>query len=106
MLATIAAERLLDGVALSVFLGIGLFGIHGVAYGGQLRIVALAFGAAGVLTLLFLSQRRLVDRALSAIESRFDTPAVGIALSKLRHFIDGLTPSFAPVGSLLSSGGP
>lgn len=96
VLATIAAERLLDGIALSLFLGIGLFGIHGVAYGGQLRVVALAFGAAGVLTLLFLSQRRLVDRVITEIESRVQAPAVGTALSKVRHFIDGLTPLFCP----------
>lgn len=96
VLATIASERLLDGVALSVFLVGGLFGIQGVAYASQLRLVALAFGFAGVLTVVFLSQRPLVNRVIAAIESRIKAPALEIGLSKVRHFIDGLTPLFCP----------
>lgn len=94
--ATIAAERLLDGVALSIFLGVGLLGIQGAAYASQLRVVALAFGAAGVLTLVFLSQRRLVERIITTIEAKVKEPAVQVGLSKVRHFIDGLTPLFCP----------
>jgi uncharacterized protein (TIRG00374 family) len=101
VLATIAAERLLDGVALSVLLGIGsitmgILGLHVAEYAHQLQYVGVAFAVVGILTVLLLSQRGLVDSLLLKCEGILAGSRFTVVLSKIRHFIEGLTPLLCP----------
>jgi len=94
VLATIVAERILDGLALSLLLTVASLSIHGATYTRQLQYVGFAFGGAALFIVLFLSQRQIIERLLNTLEAKISSRTVVLFVSKSRHFIDGLAPLF------------
>ena len=94
VLATIVAERVLDGLALSLLLSVASLSIHGATYTRQLQYVGFAFGGISLFLMLFLSQRQIVERLLDALEARTSSSSIALFAAKSRHFIDGLAPLF------------
>jgi len=94
VLATIVAERILDGLALSLLLSVASLSIHGATYTRQLQYVGFAFGGAALFIMLLLSQRQMIERLLNTLEAKISSRTVSLFAGKSRHFIDGLAPLF------------
>lgn len=100
VLATIASERLADGLTISLFfvLIIGFFGRGNLdpAIADNLMYVSYLFAAVAFGVILVLSMRDRVVGVLDTISSRLDRKASTYALSRVQIFIDGLSPLRKP----------
>lgn len=94
VLATIVAERILDGLALSMLLSIASITIHGARYTRELQYVGYGFCGLALGVVLFLSQRGFVECIFTFLEERCSARGIALFVSKGRHFIDGLGPLF------------
>lgn len=94
VLATILAERILDGLALSLLLSFASITIHGARYTLELQYVGYGFFALAIFVVLSLSQRGLVESVFTLLEEKFTARGIYLFVSKGRHFIDGLGPLF------------
>jgi len=96
VLATVASERLADGLTISLFfiLIIGFLGRGNLdpAIADNLMYVAYLFGAVAVGVIAVLSLRNQVVKILNNLASRLDRKSSTYALSRVQMFIDGLSP--------------
>ncbi|MFN8388893.1 MAG: flippase-like domain-containing protein [Bdellovibrionota bacterium] len=107
VLATIAGERLADGLMISVLFAT-LFSFqhsdHLSNRGQALSYVAFLFAAAAVGTLVVLSQRDRVFAILERIARIMPGHVSTYTLVRLRRFVDGLEPMFRPGPALKIAG--
>jgi uncharacterized protein (TIRG00374 family) len=100
VLATIASERLADGLTISLFfvLIIGFIGRGNLdpAIADNLMYVSYLFAAVAVGVILVLSLRDRVVRVLDAVSNRLGRRSSTYALSRIQVFIDGLSPLRKP----------
>jgi uncharacterized protein (TIRG00374 family) len=100
VLATIASERLADGLTISLFfvLIIGFLGRGSLDPGiaENLLYVSYFFAAAAAVVILVLSMRDTIINLIQRFSNRLDRKASTYALSRLQVFIDGLSPLRTP----------
>ncbi len=100
VLATIAGERLADGLTISALFGV-LYSLnpvqHPTAKGAAMYSVALLFALAGVGTLIVLVFREAIFTGLGRLGKIMPGHISGYTLTRLRRFVDGLAPMFRPV---------
>ncbi|HMO16534.1 MAG TPA: lysylphosphatidylglycerol synthase transmembrane domain-containing protein [Oligoflexia bacterium] len=96
VLATVAAERLADGLTISLFFGIFYYlagnrieGARGISY------VALLFLGASLATVLMLLIRGFIFRILEGVDRRLEISALSYILTRIKRFIKGLEPLFS-----------
>ena len=96
VLATIASERLVDGVTISLMFIAASYFIHDYQYAQELRYVALVFiGAlAGVGCVLLLREKLFAFG--NKLDERLNHRASSYTLEKAQVFINGLLPLFSP----------
>lgn len=94
VLATVASERLLDGLALSLFFVVFSVGIGGEQISHELLYVAYFFAvaAAGVGVLIYF--RESIFLIIEKLNNRLGHKAADFTLKRIKVFIDGLTPMF------------
>jgi glycosyltransferase 2 family protein len=97
VLATIAAERLADGVTISLIFGVlyyfsghKLEGARGISY------VALFFLFASICTILLLLARKRIFVFLENLDRSLDKSVFSYVLIRIQRFITGLEPLFKP----------
>lgn len=95
VLATIAAERLADGVTISLFFYILYYysshsfeGARGISY------VALLFFLVSILTVLVLFIRASIFKLLQKVDNYLNKPYFSYVLIRVQRFISGLEPLF------------
>ncbi|MCC6953354.1 MAG: flippase-like domain-containing protein [Deltaproteobacteria bacterium] len=99
VLATIAGERLADGVMISaIFSLLYIFASTEAERreGAGVMYVSLLFGFVAVCVVIFMSQRALVFGVLHRIAARFPGRTASYALPRLERFVEGLQPMFQP----------
>lgn len=100
VLATIAGERLADGLMISALFGV-LYSLdpvqHATAKGSAMLSVAFFFAAAGVGTVVVLIFRDRLFALLERLGKIMPGHLSGYTISRLRRFVDGLAPMFRPV---------
>lgn len=97
VLATIAGERLADGVTISAIFAIFFYlGSTAAerAEGQVVLLVALFFGVAALITLFIISRRRWVHAVFDLLHDKFSSPAIRYAIVKAKRFFQGLEPMF------------
>jgi uncharacterized protein (TIRG00374 family) len=97
VLATIAAERLADGVAISMIFGVFYY-ISGHKLDGARSIsyVALLFLMASFFTVILLLSRKKIFAFLESLDGRINKKAFSYVLIRIQRFITGLEPLFKP----------
>lgn len=95
VLATIASERLADGLMLSLMFIAFAIGIGDQAYSKNLLYVALLFGAVAIGVIVVLLLRTHVFALAEKLHTRFDNKASEYSLDRLKVFVNGLAPLFA-----------
>lgn len=100
VLATVASERLADGLTISLFF-VAIIGFIGrgsldPAIAENLLIVSYLFAAIGVGVVLVLSMKDLIVSLLERFSARLNRKSSSYALSRVQIFIDGLSPLRAP----------
>jgi uncharacterized protein (TIRG00374 family) len=100
VLATIASERLTDGLSISLMFVviIGCFGRGHLdsTYANNLMYVAYLFAFVGFMVVVTLLFRKTIFRFTSALTKRFNSRSLTYALTKFEVFIDGLSPLCVP----------
>ncbi|MDD2942150.1 MAG: lysylphosphatidylglycerol synthase transmembrane domain-containing protein [bacterium] len=100
VLATIAGERLADGVMISlIFSGLFTFAARdaqALQEGKALLYVSFLFALAALIVFLLLVFRRSVYRLIEVIAGRLKGRASRFALVRIRRFIEGLEPLLRP----------
>ncbi len=95
VLATVASERLADGVTLSLFFVFFAFGSLDQNTSSGLLNVAYMFAFAAILLALVLINRPLLFAIVEKLSARFDTRASRYASNRLQVFLDGLGPLYS-----------
>jgi uncharacterized protein (TIRG00374 family) len=100
VLATVASERLADGLTISLFF-VAIIGILGrgnldAAIADNLLYVSYLFAGVAVAVVAVVSLREPIGRTIEHFSTRLDRKASTYALSRVQIFIDGLTPLRAP----------
>lgn len=96
VLATVASERLADGLTLSLFFVVFAFHRGDQALSTNLTYVALLFLAVLVGVLVTLLFRIRLFRLLDELSRKFNHKASDYTLKRIQIFIDGLTPLCTP----------
>ncbi|MCO6429595.1 MAG: flippase-like domain-containing protein [Deltaproteobacteria bacterium] len=96
VLATIASERLVDGLTISLMFVIFAAGVGDPGLSHNLMYVALAFGMVTVAVLVVLAARERLFALAERINSRYKSRASAYTLDRVRIFINGLKPLFMP----------
>ena len=92
ILATIASERLVDGLAISLmFVGFAL-GLGDPTMSTELLYVAIAFGVAALGVLAALALRRHLFAAAQRLAARLNHRAGDYAVNRFEMFVEGLSP--------------
>jgi len=93
ILATVAAERLADGLMISAIFGICFYfstlSIENIFYIG---LVSLFFLGASISVIIALLVRNPIFRLFNKIENKFNNKAITFVISKLEKFVKGLEP--------------
>lgn len=92
VLATIASERLVDGLTISGMFAAFALGLGDQAISHHLLIVAYLFLAVGIAVLLVIVFREQLFRVLEILSARLNHKAAHFASEKLQVFVHGLTP--------------
>ena len=99
VLATIAGERLADGLAISVLFAV-LFTLGArpeeLEQGKALFYVASMFAVAAFGTIVVIAFRNRIFDALNSLGARFSGDMASFALLRLRRFVEGLEPLMRP----------
>ncbi len=98
VLATIASERLLDGLTLSLLFVAFSVGIGGSGLSKNLLYVAIVFGAVAIGVVITLAFRAPIFKFLERIKNRFDSKYSRYAYDRAQVFINGLSPLTSPRG--------
>lgn len=92
VLATIASERLVDGLTISFMFVAFALGIGDSKISRELLYVAYLFAAAGIAVLIVIAMKDYVFRLAEKIHKKIETSSSSYALNRLQVFINGLTP--------------
>jgi len=92
VLATVAGERLADGLALSIFFVIFSLHLGDQGYSENLFWVACMFGAAAFSVLALLLFRDPVFRLVDHLAERWDSKFSEYITTRARAFVEGLSP--------------
>ena len=92
VLATIASERLADGLSLSLMFVIFCFHLGDAQVNTNLSYVALLFGCVTLAVLFTLVLRQPILGLAESVSKRLDNKASEYAFDRLRLFLDGLKP--------------
>jgi glycosyltransferase 2 family protein len=99
VLATIAGERLFDGLTISALFGV-LFALGSSAdersHGWQLSLVSLLFVAAAVFTLLLIVYQKRFLQLLHLLHKKITVKAIGSLIEWAESFMEGLSPMAQP----------
>jgi len=97
VLATIAAERLADGVTISLIFGIFYY-LSGNQLDGarEISYVAMLFLAASFCTVILLLVRKHIFSFLEYLDESFKIRGMSFLLVRIKRFIVGLEPLFTP----------
>ena len=96
VLATIASERLVDGLTISAFFLLAASNlVHGTIARNLLWVVGLFFGA-GFVILILLVLRKNIFAAADRISNRFNHRFTVFLNSRLQVFLEGLKPIYQP----------
>jgi len=100
VLATIASERLTDGLTISILFAtlVGIFGRGRLdpEITNNLLYVSYLFAAVAVAVIVVLSMRDTIVVIAQRFADKLDTKASTYALSRVQVFIDGLSPLRTP----------
>jgi uncharacterized protein (TIRG00374 family) len=96
VLATIASERLADGLTISLMFLIFAAGLGDPKLSHELFLVALAFGAAGISIIVMLYFRSYLFRLAEILNAKFQGKTFTYILDRLKIFLNGLTPLLTP----------
>jgi glycosyltransferase 2 family protein len=95
VLATVASERLADGLTLSIFFVLFSLNLDNLKYSSQLAYVAWLFAGVSTLAIFFIAFRNfffgLIDTAVAMLKNKY----LDFILKKVHLFIDGLTPLYS-----------
>ncbi len=90
VLATIASERLVDGLTISFYLGLCFFGLRHVS--SKLTYVAGIFLLAAIGVVFVLLIRKKLFEIVETLSKRFDSKFISYAADRFQVFINGLAP--------------
>ena len=96
VLATIASERLADGLTLSLIFVLFATGLGDPKLSHELLLVAMAFGFAAVLMIMLLFMRKSIFSLAEKLHKKFTNAASNYALERLKIFLNGLAPLLTP----------
>jgi len=94
VLATIASERLVDGLTISLMFVVFALGLGGEEYSQELLWVAYLFAAVALGVAVTLSFRGFLFRITKRLKERHHSRAAQYTLGRVEIFIDGLAPLF------------
>lgn len=94
VLATVASERLADGVTLSLFFVLTAHFFAHSQINGDIMLVAYLFFLAALLILCVLFFRQYIFKLNARISSKINKPAFAYLLDRVEIFLNGLTPLF------------
>lgn len=103
VLATIATERLADGLMLSLMFVAFAFGLGDKALSENLLYVALLFGGATLGLVLTLLLKDTIFKVATNIQHRLDNKTSAYTLDRFQIFINGLMPILKPERILVIS---
>ncbi len=92
VLATVASERLVDGLTLSLFFVIFALGVGDTSLADNLLWVAALFGTASVAVLATVILRTPLLVLVDKLAEKIDHKASHYSARKLRTFLEGLSP--------------
>lgn len=99
VLATIASERLADGLVLSLIFAVFSWGLSDQELAHEFSLVAYFFGAVTVAVLIVLMIRQKIFNVLRSLESRFTSSGARFALNRAEIFIEALAPLCSKKGA-------
>lgn len=94
VLGTIASERLVDGLTISMFFVLFSMNLSNHQYFNQLLFVAGIFTASTAIILLFLFLRPLLMPSLKKLNEKHNSKTITYVGKKALSFLDGLAPLF------------
>lgn len=92
LLATIASERLVDGLAISLLFVLFAFGVGDHNLSQNLFYVAAGFAAVAIGVIITIALRAPIFRLVMKLQKRFNSKRFAYLLDKIAVFIDGLSP--------------
>ncbi len=92
VLATVASERLVDGLTISLLFVMFAFGLGDHDLSQKLFYVALAFAAVAIGVVLTIAFRNKVFSLFEKLTQRYNWKHLAYTLAKMRVFVDGLSP--------------
>lgn len=92
VLATIASERLVDGLTISLLFVLFAFGLGDHNLSQKLFYVALAFAGVAIGVVITIAFRQKVFSFLEQFTARFNWKHIGYTLTKMKVFVEGLSP--------------
>lgn len=96
VLATIASERLVDGLTISVMFVVFALGLGDPAISHDLLLVAYLFLAVGVAAIIVIAFRHSLFRIAGKLNKRVDNRASHYAFDRIQVFVNGLIPLSTP----------
>lgn len=103
VLATIASERLADGLTISIMFTIFAFGLGNQELSSELFYVAVFFAAATLCVAVVLMNRPLLFRLVEKISGRINSSASHYTANRIQIFLNGLSPLYSRRGAPLIS---
>jgi uncharacterized protein (TIRG00374 family) len=92
VLATIASERLVDGLAISLFFVVFSFGVGDAEIAKNLNLVALGFAGIAVAVLTVIALRNKLHKLIEFILKDKELPKIDWIAKKALMFLEGLSP--------------
>ncbi len=96
VLATIASERLADGLTISFMFLIFAAGLGDSKLSHELLLVSLAFGAAGIAIIIMLYFRKYLFNLAAILNNKFQSKIATYLIDRSQVFLNGLTPLLTP----------
>ena len=103
VLATIASERLADGLTISIMFVAFAFGLGNQELSSELLYVAVFFAAATICVAIVLVNRPLLFKLVEKITQRINSPASRYTANRIQVFLNGLSPLYSRRGAPLIS---
>ncbi len=101
VLATIASERLADGLTISFMFLIFSAALHDYSYSKGLFLVSMIFAGISMATIIVLFFRHKLFGSIEKKASKTTRPATRYALERVKIFLEGLEPLINPVSIII-----
>ncbi len=92
VLATIASERLVDAITISLFFLVVAKGVGDSHLSDNLTLICMGFFAAGVCALVLIRSRSFAEKLSQKILERLPHKGLAYLSERFFHFLDGLSP--------------